>query len=110
MTFPVIRQAAATAEEWAEPLAKRFGVSVQEFLVEPRRHMRFPLSAVRVELMDGSLLEFRYAFALVNEEMRAIAVFSEHCGYLVLPYHEARVYQGGELQFDQDPDAPRERP
>jgi hypothetical protein len=102
ISLPVPRQAAALAEEWAEPLAARAGVAKQEFLVTPERYMNYPLSSVRVELMDGSHLEFRYAFALVNEAMRAIAVFSEHCGSFVLPYHDARVFQGGELQYSQN--------
>ena len=99
--FPVTRQATETIKEWSESLANRAKVTVEEFLVSPEQYMNYPISSVRVELMDGSQLDFRYAFALVSEELRAIAVFSEHCGHLVLPYHEAKVYQAGELQFAQ---------
>jgi hypothetical protein len=101
LKFPVTRQAAETINEWAAPLAQRAGVALEEFLASPMQHMNYPISSVRVELMDGSQLDFRYAFALISEELRAIAVFSEHCGNLVLPYHEAKVYQAGELQFAQ---------
>jgi hypothetical protein len=99
--FPVTRQATETINEWAEPLARRAGVLLEEFLANPEQYMNYPISSVRVELMDGSQLEFRYAFALVSEELRAIAIFSEHCGHLVLPYHEAKVYQAGKLHFPQ---------
>lgn len=49
--------------------------------------------------MDGSLVEFKYAFALVSEERKAIAVFTEHCGHHVYPYHEAKVYEAGRLVY-----------
>jgi hypothetical protein len=41
--------------------------------------------------MDGSSVEFKYAFALCWPEKRAIAVFTEHCGHHVYPDAEASV-------------------
>jgi hypothetical protein len=41
--------------------------------------------------MDGSSVEFKYAFALHWPEKRAIAVFTEHCGHHVFPDAEASV-------------------
>jgi hypothetical protein len=73
---------------------------VEEFNAKPERFMSFN-SSIRVELMDGSRAEFRFAFALVSEEEKAIAVFTEHCGHHVFPYHEARVYQDDHLLFQQ---------
>ena len=61
--------------------------------------MDYPIDGVRVELMDGSQVEFKYAFALVSEELKTIAVFTEHCGHHVYPYHEAKVYQAGHLLY-----------
>jgi hypothetical protein len=101
MNYPVPIQAATVLQSWAFLLARRAGITVEEFRAEPERHMSFPLSAVRVDLMDGSYIQLKYAFALVNEELKSIAVFSEHCGHFVLPFHEAKVYQGGELQYAQ---------
>lgn len=75
--------------------------------------MTYPMGTTRVELMDGSVAEFKYAFALVSEERKAIAVFTEHCGHHIFPYHEAKVLQDGLLQFQQSAypihraDAPR---
>lgn len=63
--------------------------------------MNFPIESVRVELMDGSVVEFRYAFALISEEWKAVGVFTEHCGHHVLPYHEAKVFQAGTLVYAQ---------
>jgi len=63
--------------------------------------MSYPIETVRVELMDGSLVEFKYAFALISEELKAIAVFTEHCGHHVLPFHEAKVFQAGRLIYAQ---------
>jgi hypothetical protein len=97
--YPVNRISEELERDWAALLAKRFGQEVVEFLASPTRFMQYPIETVRVELMDGSHVEFKYAFALVSEEMKAIAVFTEHCGHQVYPYHEAKVYQAGQLVY-----------
>ena len=97
--YSVNRVSAELECEWSFELAKRFGQDVNNFLVTPTRYMEYPIETVRVELMDGSLVEFKYAFALVSEERKAIAVFTEHCGHHVFPYHEAKVYQAGQLVY-----------
>jgi hypothetical protein len=51
--------------------------------------------------MDESFVEFRYAFYLISEEKRAIAVFTEHCGHFILPYHGARVFVDEVLRYVQ---------
>ena len=50
---------------------------------------------VRVEFPDGSLVQFAYAFYLVNADKRALAVFTEHCGYHVFPLGGVRVFENG---------------
>lgn len=97
--YPVNRISEELEREWASELAKRFGEEVVDFLVSPTRFMQDPIETVRVELMDGSHVELKYAFALVSEELKAIAVFTEHCGHQVYPYHEAKVYQAGQLVY-----------
>jgi hypothetical protein len=97
--YPVIRVSDELQREWAFELAKRFGLGVESFLASPTKFMKYPIEAVRVELMDGSHVEFKYAFALVSKELKAIAVFTEHCGHHVYPYHEAKVYQAGQLVY-----------
>jgi len=89
--FPVVQAAQAAEEEWAPKLAERAGVSPEVFRSAPIRHMHFPPEAVHVELMDGSVVQFKHAFALHWSEKRAIAVFTEHCGHHVFPDAEASV-------------------
>jgi len=108
--LPIPRIAAALEQEWAEELAARAGVPIEVFLSSPSMHMTYPCEGVRLELMDGSVVEFKYAFALVKPEWRAIAVFTEHCGHHVYPYHEARVYQEGALMFSDDAAQPTVAP
>ena len=45
-----------------------------------------------VEFADGSRAEFKYAFYVVREASRLIAVFTEHCGHHVFPAHGATVF------------------
>ena len=63
--------------------------------------INFPHDTVRVELMDESVVEFRSALVVVNEAKKAIAVFTEHCGHHVLPFHQAKVFVGDELRYSQ---------
>ena len=100
--FPVPRLSRELELEWAAPLSKHFGQDLANFLASPDRFMQFPSESVRIELMDGSAVEFKCAFALVSENLRAICVFTEHCGHHVFPYHEAKVYQGGRLTYAND--------
>ncbi len=97
--YPVNRVSNELEREWSVELAKRFGQEVASFLASPTKFMQYPIETVRVELMDGSHVEFKYAFALVSEDLKAIAVFTEHCGHQVYPYHEAKIYQAGKLVY-----------
>ena len=76
-------------------LAVRFGVREADFRAQPTRFMSYPSGSCRVALMDGSVVELRWSFALVSADLRAVAVFSEHCGHHVFPLHEATVYEQG---------------
>jgi hypothetical protein len=98
-TYQLHHIAAELKSAWAAELAARFEVPVDEFLACPEDFLQFPIETVRVELMDGSCVELKYAFALVSEARRAIAVFTEHCGHHLYPLHEARVYVGGRLVY-----------
>ena len=99
--FPVPRMATAIEVEWAEMLSDRAGCTVADFLARPTFFMNYPIETLRVELMDGSTASFKYAFALVNPDWKAIGVFTEHCGHHVFPWHEARVWRDEILDFDQ---------
>jgi hypothetical protein len=85
--------------EWSDELAARFGVTIETFTANSTRLMDFPAETIRVDLMDGSYVEFRWAFAIVSQSRQAIAVFAEHCGHHVFPIHEAKVFRDGVLTY-----------
>lgn len=98
--FPVPRLTAEAVIEWANELAELVGCSPDD-LLQNTESIPLAHDTVRVELMDQSVVEFRNALFVVSEDRRAIAVFTEHCGHHVLPYHEARVFVSGELRYSQ---------
>lgn len=99
VAYPVPERAKQTEHEWGQHFALRFGVDEAEFRARPTTFMRFSPSTCRLELMDGSVIELRWAFGIVSTELHAVAVFSEHCGHHVFPLHEARVFEDGVQQF-----------
>lgn len=98
--FPIPRLAQAAVLEWAEELAAQIGCDAAELRLNTEM-IPFPQETVRVELIDQSFVEFRYAIFVVSDSRRAIAVFTEHCGHHVLPYHEAKVFVDGQLRYSQ---------
>ena len=101
LMYPVPKNARHVIEEWAEELASYFGCAKEVVLGSSEQWLSFPNESVRIELMDGSFMEFKYAFHIVSEAKKAIAVFSEHCGHHVLPYHSAKVFSNGVLVYEQ---------
>ncbi|MDM0121972.1 hypothetical protein [Variovorax arabinosiphilus] len=99
--YPVPRLAAQTASDWSEELGVHLGCSAVDVRERSEAVMKFPLETVRMELMDGSLVEFRFAFFIVSDTKKAVAVFTEHCGHHVFPYHEAKVFIDGRLVYEQ---------
>ena len=99
--LPVPRNAEATVLEWAEELAAHFRCSAQDLRANSAM-IQFPDETVRVELMDESVVEFKHALYIVSKEKKAIAVFSEHCGHHVLPFHEAKVFVDGQARYVQE--------
>jgi hypothetical protein len=88
--YPVPRMAGAILEEWAAEVASSVGRSAEELRSSGLGVHDFPSDhELRITLMDGSFVQFKYAFAVHSEKKRAIAVFTEHCGYHVFPDHEA---------------------
>lgn len=87
--------------EWAEELARHYGRSPEEVGDKVRTWFGFPLGMLRIELMDGSCVEFRCAISIVSESKKAIAVFTEHCGHHIFPYHDAKVFHDEKLVYQQ---------
>lgn len=98
--FPVPRHAHSVVLEWADELAPQLGCDPTELRQSPES-INFPADTVRIELMDQSVVEFRRALFVVSDSKRALAVFTEHCGHHVLPYHEAKVFVSGVLRYSQ---------
>jgi hypothetical protein len=99
--YPVPSLARQLEAEWAPDLSAHFGCSVDDVLQQVRPWFDYPAGQLRIELMDGSVVQFERAFYIASEAKRAIAVFTEHCGHHVLPYHEAKVYRDGTLIYAQ---------
>ena len=99
--YPVPAHAQQIEREWAPELAAYFGKSETDVLAKVRPWFEFPYGNLRVELMDGSTVQFKYAVFVVGEAKRAIAVFTEHCGNHIFPYHEAKVFRDDLLVYEQ---------
>jgi hypothetical protein len=99
--FPVPTLAASILKDWASDLSIALGVSAEDLMSGKASIIDHPLKTMKLVLMDQSVVEFRHALFVVNEARKAIAVFSEHCGYHVFPYHEAMVYSEEELVYRQ---------
>jgi hypothetical protein len=99
--YPVPSLARQLEAEWASDLAAYFGRSESDVLQHVRPWFDFPGGQLRIELMDGSIVQFEWAFHIASEAKRAIAVFTEHCGHHVFPYHEAKIYRDGLLVYAQ---------
>lgn len=89
---PVPRLAKQILSEWEKELSEHLGRPVDELYSRGLCATDFPTNeSLHIKLMDGSFVQFEYAFHVVNAEKFAIAVFTEHCGYFVFPFHEAVV-------------------
>lgn len=99
--YPVPRLSAQIIQEWASELAARYGCTVEAFLAKPNHMISFPSQTLRVEFVDRSAVDFEYAFALVSEARRTIAVFTEHCGHHVFPHYQTKVFCDDSLVYAQ---------
>jgi hypothetical protein len=99
--YPVPRMAAQIAREWSDELGVHLGCSAAELQERPEAVIRFPVQTVRIDMMDGSSVQFKYAFFIVSDTKKAIGLFSEHCGHHVFPHHDAKVFVNGKLVYEQ---------
>ncbi|WP_245122978.1 hypothetical protein [Hymenobacter volaticus] len=76
-------------------LPERWKLKLQQYLIAKGSTRPDRLSAsefpsdttVRIRFEDDSYVNFEYAFTIVAPEFREVAVFTEHCGYHVFPWH-----------------------
>ena len=72
--------------EWSEELSQHLGRNTEQIQKKGLGASDFPLNeSLHIQLMDGSFVQFEYAFHLVSHAKRSIAVFTERCGYHVFP-------------------------
>lgn len=100
--YPVPSLALQIEREWAPELAEHFGRRIEEISEQTRQWFEHPSGLLRIELMDRSVVQFHWAFHIVNEAKRAIAVFTEHCGNHVFPYHSSKIYRDEVLVYNQE--------
>lgn len=87
---PVPLIAKQILSDWEQELSEHLCRSVEEIRREGLGTSDFPTNeSLHIKLADGSFMQLEYAFHVVNVEKFAIAIFTEHCGYFILPFHEA---------------------
>lgn len=73
-------------EEWAEVLSERLGREAAQIRANGLSAGDFSGDEeVEIEFIDGSRACFKYAFFVVDAARKHVAVFTEHCGYWVIP-------------------------
>ena len=79
-------------DEWAGALSEKLGRSTDEIRTTGLSAEDFsPAQRVELTLADKSFCRFNFAFLVLDEASRRVAVFTEHCGYHVFPLSEAIV-------------------
>ncbi|HEU5075179.1 MAG TPA: hypothetical protein VFU02_13405 [Polyangiaceae bacterium] len=72
----------AIRQAFAPLLATRLGRDANDIHDEGLGAGDFKLDeSIQLELADGSSMFLRYAFAVIDQQQRLVAIFSEHCGY-----------------------------
>lgn len=80
------------AAEWADALSERVSRPAKEIRAKGLGAGDFrPEQFVELAWPDGSHALFRYAFFLADEKRGEVAIFTEHCGYWVVPYGAVEV-------------------
>src|SRR5262245_12514121 len=76
------RHMAEIRSAFAEPLAAHFHRTPEDIRDQGLGAGDFSLRHhVEITLPDGSRMEFRHAFFVVDREHGMVGIFSEHCGY-----------------------------
>jgi hypothetical protein len=74
-----------------DDLPERWATNLQKYLGEELGVKRGRLSAeefhhsLKITFEDGSFAFFHYSFYLLDEQLKEVAVFTEHCGYHIFP-------------------------
>ncbi len=76
---------AAIIDGWADELASVLSRSASEIREKGLRAEDFQDQVLEIEFEDQSSARLKWAFFVESQSKKAIAVFTEHCGYFVLP-------------------------
>ena len=85
---------AAIVQDWAEELASVLGRSPSEIREKGLHAGDFPHQLLEIEFDDESTARFRWAFYVESRSKKAVGVFTEHCGYFVLPIAGVKIVRG----------------
>jgi hypothetical protein len=99
--YPVPRLALQIEREWALEIGQLLSVSSEQIIADGLSWPFDRVGKVKIELMDGSIVEMNDSFHLVSESKKAIVLFTEHCGHFLFPYHDAKVFVDGQLIYQQ---------
>lgn len=79
-------------EEWSERLSSKLKRPIDEIREKGLSAYDFsPSKMVEITFPDRSFCKFNFAFSILDEEKKLVAVFTEHCGYYVFSVHGALV-------------------
>ncbi|MCP5209308.1 MAG: hypothetical protein H6998_00110 [Hahellaceae bacterium] len=88
---------------WSGLLSKKLGRPAEEIAEKGLSGYDFsPSKRVEIEFSDKSHCLFKYSFAVINEQTRQVAVFTEHCGYHVYSTYGAVIKEINEDIFVDD--------
>ena len=74
-----------------DDLPARWAIKLKSYISEELKNDRGRLSAsdfpylIKIDFEDGSFAFFRYAFYLLDHDLKEMAIFTEHCGYHIFP-------------------------
>jgi hypothetical protein len=85
---------AAIIREWADDLAPVVGRSAAEIREKGLLVEDFPHQELEIQFVDESSARFKFAFFVESQAKKAVAVFTEHCGYFVLPIAGLKIRGG----------------
>ena len=85
---------AAILQDWADDLTSVVGRSVAEIREKGLFVQDFPHQELEIQFVDESSARFKFAFFVESQAKKAVAVFTEHCGYFVLPIAGQKIRGG----------------
>ena len=69
-------------KNWSMELSKKLGRLVEKIQEKGLSAYDFsPSTSVSITFSDKSHCYFKFAFSVINDSKRQVAVFTEHCGY-----------------------------